>query len=77
MLILSRKVNEKIIIGDDVILTIIDTRGEQVKIGIEAPKTVKILRHEVFEAIQSENKAAAASDESLKKLPNLEIHSKG
>ncbi len=75
MLILSRKVNEKIIIGDDVVLTIIDTRGDQVKIGVEAPKYVKILRHEVFEAIQSENRAAALSDESLKKLPKLEARS--
>ena len=73
MLILSRKINEKILIGDDVVLTIIDTRGDQIKIGIEAPKSVKILRHEVFEAIQSENKAAALSDEGLKKLGSLSI----
>ena len=73
MLILSRKINEKIIIGDDVVLTIIDTRGDQIKIGIEAPKSVKILRHEVFEAIQRENQAAALSDESLKKLTSLSM----
>ena len=73
MLILSRKINEKIIIGDNVVLTIIDARGDQIKIGIEAPKSVKILRHEVFEAIQSENKAAVLSDESLKKLSSLSI----
>ena len=73
MLILSRKVNEKILIGDDVVITIIDTRGDQIKIGIEAPKSVKILRHEVFEAIQRENKAAALSEESLKKLSSLSL----
>ena len=73
MLILSRKINEKIIIGDDVVLTIIDARGDQIKIGIEAPKSVKILRHEVFEAIQRENKAAALSEESLKKLSTLAL----
>ena len=61
MLILSRKVNEKIMIGDDVVLTIIETRGEQVKIGVEAPKSVKVFRHEVFEAVQRENRAAAVS----------------
>ena len=72
-MILSRKINEKIIIGDDVVLTIIDTRGDQIKIGIEAPKSVKILRHEVFEAIQRENQAAALSDESLKKLTSLSM----
>lgn len=73
MLILSRKVNEKIMIGDDVVLTIIETRGEQVKIGVEAPKSVKVFRHEVFEAVQKENKAAAVSDEALKKLPEINL----
>ena len=73
MLILSRKINEKIVIGDNVVLTIIDARGDQIKIGIEAPKSVKILRHEVFEAIQSENKAAVLSEEGLKKLSSLSI----
>ncbi len=73
MLILSRKVNEKIMIGDDVVLTIIETRGEQVKIGVEAPKSVKVFRHEVFEAVQKENKAAAVSSESLKNLPEIKL----
>ncbi len=57
MLILSRKIDEKIKIGDDITLTIIEIRGEQVKIGVEAPKNVKVFRQEVFNAIQSENKA--------------------
>ncbi|MGP1522578.1 carbon storage regulator CsrA [Treponema sp.] len=61
MLILSRKINEKIKIGDDITLTIIEVRGDQVKIGVEAPKHVKVFRQEVFEAIQDENRAAAAS----------------
>ena len=60
MLILSRKVNEKIMIGEDISLTIIEIRGDQVKVGVEAPKTVKVFRHEVYEAIQNENRAAAA-----------------
>jgi len=59
MLILSRKVDEKIQIGDNITLTIIDIHGEQVKIGVEAPKNIKVFRQEVFEAIQKENKAAA------------------
>lgn len=58
MLILSRKIDEKIKIGDDITLTIIDIHGDQVKIGVEAPKNVKVFRQEVFNAIQSENKAA-------------------
>ncbi|MCH5295688.1 MAG: carbon storage regulator CsrA [Treponema sp.] len=70
MLILSRKVDEKIRIGDDITLTIIGINGDQVKIGVEAPKHVKVFRQEVFDAIQSENKAAASgtSAETLRKL---------
>lgn len=73
MLILSRKIDEKIKIGDDITLTIIEIRGDQVKIGVEAPKNVKVFRQEVFNAIQSENKAAseisdAAGIAALKKL---------
>ena len=58
MLILSRKIDEKIKIGNDITLTIIEVKGEQVKIGVEAPKNVKVYRQEVLEAIQKENKAA-------------------
>ena len=61
MLILSRKINEQIKIGTDITLTVIEIRGDQVKVGVEAPKHVKVFRQEVFEAIQNENKAAAAS----------------
>ena len=70
MLILSRKIDHKIRIGDDITLTIIEVRGDQVKIGVEAPKNVKVFRQDVFEEIQSENKEAAReiSTESLKKL---------
>ena len=59
MLILSRKMNEKIMIGEDVSITIIEIRGDQVKIGVEAPKTVKVFRQEVYEAIQRENRQAS------------------
>lgn len=73
MLILSRKLDEKIKIGDDITLTIIEIHGDQVKIGVEAPKNVKVFRQEVFNAIQSENKAAAAqpSKDELSKLLRL------
>ena len=56
MLILSRKIDEKIRIGDDIVITLIDVHGDQVKIGVEAPKKVKVFRQEVFDAIQKENK---------------------
>ena len=61
MLILSRKVNEKIMIGEDVSVSVIEIRGDQVRLGVDAPKTVKVFRQEVFDAIKAENKAAAES----------------
>ena len=61
MLILSRKVNEKIMIGDDISISIIEIRGDQVRIGVDAPKSVKVFRQEVFDAIKAENRAAAES----------------
>jgi carbon storage regulator len=73
MLILSRKTNEKIMIGDDISVTIIEIRGDQVKIGVEAPKTVKVFRQEVFEAIQSENRAAAKTPVNLEGLSNIKL----
>lgn len=70
MLILSRKVDQKIKIGANITLSIIEIRGDQVKIGVEAPKSVKVFRQEVLEAIQSENIAAATqpSAEQLQRL---------
>jgi carbon storage regulator len=59
MLILSRKVNEKIMIGDDISVSIIEIRGDQIRLGVDAPKNVKVFRQEVFDAIRAENKAAA------------------
>lgn len=59
MLILSRKTDQQIKIGDNVTITIIDVKGDQVKIGVEAPKNVKVFRQEVFNAIKNENTAAS------------------
>jgi len=59
MLVISRKINEKIKIGDDIEITIISIDKNQVKIGIEAPKNITILRSKLIEQITNENKKAA------------------
>ena len=61
MLILSRKKNQSIIINDDIVISVIEVKGEHVKLGINAPSSVKIYRQEVYDAIQKENKAALNS----------------
>jgi carbon storage regulator len=55
-------------IGDDISVSIIEIRGDQVRIGVDAPKTVKVFRQEVFDAIKAENKAAAESKPVLPEL---------
>ena len=61
MLALSRKKDEAVIINDDIEITIIEIKGDQVKIGISAPKSVPIYRKEVYMQIQNSNKEAAQS----------------
>jgi carbon storage regulator len=73
MLILSRKVDEKVIIGDDIKISIIEIRGDQVRIGIDAPKKVKVFRQEVYDAIKAENKAAS---KSAPVIPNVDFKKK-
>jgi carbon storage regulator len=73
MLILSRKVNERIMIGEDISVSILEIRGDQVRLGVEAPKQVKVFRQEVFDAIKAENEAALGSTPVL---PELDIKEK-
>lgn len=58
MLALARKVNQSIMVGNDVEITILEIKGDQIKIGINAPKSVPIYRKEIFAQIQEENKNA-------------------
>jgi carbon storage regulator len=58
MLVLSRQRDESIIIGDDIVITVVDIRGDKVRLGIDAPKEVPVHRREVYEAIQKENARA-------------------
>ena len=70
MLALSRKANEAIMIGNDIEITILEVKGEQVKIGINAPKSIPVYREEVYAQIKEANKEAAADavQENLKNL---------
>lgn len=61
MLVLTRKTGESIMIGDDIELKIISVEGDQVKIGIDAPRSVKVYRSEIYKAIKEENKVALNS----------------
>ncbi|HIX42476.1 MAG TPA: carbon storage regulator CsrA [Candidatus Kurthia intestinigallinarum] len=58
MLVLTRKPGETLMLGEDIQVKIVSVDGDQVKIGIEAPRALKIYRREVYEAIQQENEAA-------------------
>ncbi|MBG6213573.1 MAG: carbon storage regulator CsrA [Cryobacterium sp.] len=63
MLVLTRKLGEKILIGDDIVITVLDARGDSVRIGIDAPRGVKIQRDEVVRAVIEANQAASAADD--------------
>lgn len=72
MLILSRKVDQKIRIGDNITLTVIETHSDQVKIGIDAPREISVYREEMFSAVKKENatalKTSTTNLDTLKKL---------
>jgi carbon storage regulator len=59
MLVLSRHRDESIMIGDNVVITIVDIRGDKVRLGIDAPKEIPVHRQEVYDAIRRENENAA------------------
>ena len=59
MLVLSRQRDETIIIGDDIEITVVDIRGDKVRLGVSAPKEISVHRKEVYDAIRRENREAA------------------
>ncbi len=70
MLVLSRHKDETIMIGDDIELTIVDIRGDKVRVGIKAPSSVPVHRKEVYDAIRQENEEASGFDRSdLNEIP--------
>lgn len=64
MLVLTRRLNQSIKIGDDVEITVVEVRGDQVRLGVAAPRNVAVHRKEVYLQIQQENRAAAQTDVS-------------
>ncbi|MCD6392543.1 MAG: carbon storage regulator CsrA [Planctomycetes bacterium] len=67
MLVLSRQKDESIIIGDDVEVTIVDVRGDKVRLGINAPRSISVHRKEIYEAIQREKAEKAAAEAAAEK----------
>ena len=61
MLIITRRPGEKIILGEDISVQVMEIVGNQVRIGIQAPKSVPVYREEIWEAVRAENQAAAES----------------
>lgn len=64
MLIITRKAGERITIGDDIVVTVIEVKGSVVKLGVEAPRSVNVHRQEIYDKIREQNIKAAEIDES-------------
>lgn len=71
MLVLTRHVHQSIVIGHDVVVTVLEVRGDQVRLGITAPKEVQVHREEVFAALTAANRQAATSADELGMLAQL------
>ena len=72
VLVLTRRANQSIMIGDDVIVTVLEVRGDQVRLGIRAPRDVAVHREEVFAELAQANRAAASPPtEALEQLRQL------
>ncbi|MGZ8424320.1 MAG: carbon storage regulator CsrA [Candidatus Binatia bacterium] len=71
MLILSRRVGESITIGDDIVVTIVAVGGNQIRLGIEAPRQVRVLRQEIVQAIKDENHAAANAADRTRRFGDV------
>ncbi|TFG49193.1 MAG: carbon storage regulator CsrA [Candidatus Brocadiia bacterium] len=67
MLVLSRQKDESIMVGDEVEITIVDVRGDKVRLGITAPKSIAVHRREVYDAIQKEKKGSVSEKEESEK----------
>ncbi|MGR6837098.1 carbon storage regulator CsrA [Syntrophomonas erecta] len=77
MLVLSRKKGETIIVGENIEITIIDVQGDLAKVGINAPKSMKIYRKEIYDEIKSANQEAIQSVPHVRGLEELKRYPKG
>jgi carbon storage regulator len=73
MLVLTRHVHQSIVIGHDVVVTVLEVRGDQVRLGITAPKDIQVHREEVFAALTAANRQAATSASDLELLKGLNV----
>jgi carbon storage regulator len=71
MLVLTRRLGETIVIGDDIVIKIVDIHGKQIRVGIEAPTEVSVYRGEIYDRIMLENKAAAQAASNLEAIAEL------
>jgi carbon storage regulator len=71
MLVLTRRLGESINIGDDIVVTVVSVSGGQVRIGITAPRHVQVLRGEIYQALQKENRAAARGLQDPEQLADV------
>lgn len=72
MLVLTRKAGESVVIGDEVVVRVLEVRGDVVRVGIDAPRDVQVHRQEVYEAVREANIAAAAtSEEAISALQGI------
>ncbi|MBO3740649.1 carbon storage regulator CsrA [Actinoplanes flavus] len=67
MLVLTRRAGESVMIGDDVVITVLEARGDVIRLGIQAPRDVQVHREEVYRELQEANQAAASPDEGAVK----------
>jgi carbon storage regulator len=71
MLILSRRIGESITIGNDIVVKVVAVNGNQIRLGITAPREVLVLREEIHDAMQDENRAAANAPDTTRRLQDV------
>jgi carbon storage regulator len=72
VLVLTRRAGESVMIGDDVVITVLEARGDVIRLGIQAPKDVRVHREEVYRELQAANREAASpSDEAVEALARM------